>query len=88
MNHSDVRRVMEAVADRTLPVRPGDMLFFKFTQERMFIVCSSEQLQHLQGGQPGQHVAGIRGGNGKWRWENVWLNWEGLNAFWTIHRTS
>lgn len=88
MQHSTVRKVMEAVSSRALPVRPGDMLFFSLTHERMFIVCSTEQSKHPEGGQAGQHVAGIRGGNGKWRWENVWLNWDGYNSLWTVHRTS
>lgn len=88
MNHSDVRRVMEAVGNRILPIRPGDMLFFVTTNERMFIICSTHQEKHLQGGQRGQRVAGIRGGHGKYKWEDMWLNWDGYATLWTIHRTS
>lgn len=88
MIHSAVRRVIEAVGSRTLPVRPGDMLFFPITQERMLIVCSTEQSRHVDDGTTGQYIAGIRGGDGEWWWENAWLNWDGLDVVWTIHRTS
>lgn len=88
MNASVVRRVMDAVGNRILPVRPGDMLFFNITKERLFIVCCSEQEPHPTEGQRGQRIAGIRGGNGKYQWVDTWLNWDGYSALWTIHRTT
>lgn len=89
MQHSDVRRVMEAVGNRTLPLRPGDVLLFTISNERMFIVCSTTQEKHPQEGQAGQHIAGIRSKDGRWWWEPyLWLSWDGVDRLWTIHRTS
>lgn len=80
-------RTMQAVGDKTLPIRPGDYLYFNVTDKRFLVIAAADQ--SAQGGSsvgPGQRVAGISTRPGTYWWEDFFLDWAGLNSLWTIHR--
>lgn len=85
MRPNDVRRVTLAVANKTLPVCPGDMVCFMATGNRMFVVASSEQ--GSMSGSSGQQIAGMLAYSRGSRMTTFWLDWAGVGTAWSIHRT-
>lgn len=75
---------MEAVGNKTLPIRPGDLLLFQASGHRMLVVCATEQCHAGEG--VGQHIAGITSATLRWWWDDFMIEWAGLNTVWTIHR--
>ena len=81
-----MRQIMRSVSDRSLPIRPGDLICFHTSGTIQFVVCCSEQLTGLKStaSGTGQQVAGL---NSKQRWEEFYIDWAGHNTLWSIHRT-
>ena len=77
---------MSAVADRTLPIQPGDMLIFPVSGNTMFIIASSEQ-EHVSGSS-GQHICGLlaRSFTRTTTWNDIWIDWKGYDDWWKIVR--
>jgi hypothetical protein len=86
MEGSFVRKTMDALCVRTLPIRPGDMLCFLASGHRFMVVASSEQC--AQSGSAGQRIAGMMSATHAWWWSDFWIDWAGLDSIWTIHRTT
>ena len=79
-----VRRCLEGVASRQLPICPGDMLVFQASGQRMLVVCCSEQQTAMEG--TGQRIAGIVSGTRSSWWDDFVIEWSGWNSAWAIIR--
>ena len=77
-------KVAAALAQRALPIRPGDMVRFSVSWTNMLIVYASEQVSGDWG--TGQRIAGILCSRRESKWEEFNMVWSGYNHMWTIVR--
>lgn len=87
------RRCLGAVAEKQLPVLPGDYILFNFSGARLLVIIAmpGSTIDSLARGEPtmGQDLVGLM-----WRPDkgstltNYRLDWSGVFEFWTIHRTT
>lgn len=82
----DIKRCADAVARDHLPIRPGDIVQFAVSRNRLFVVAVSVQ-EHLSGS-VGQYVYGLSadGFIKQTSWTDVWIDWVGLDVAWYIER--
>jgi len=86
MHHADVRKCAEALAKKTLPILPGDMLLFSASGHRMLVVCCGEQTKTNNG--IGQHIAGLTSTSHACNWQDFYIEWAGIESVWSIVRLS
>ena len=83
---------MNAVAEKRLPVRPGDYVIFSVTGNRYLVVTAMPQdvLDNRERGYPttGQHLVGLMTEGTVTSISQVILDWVGFEDFWTIERTT
>ena len=82
---SFVRKTLNALCVGTLPILPGDMVFYHISGHRLLVVSASEQL--AVSGSVGQHVTGILSMTRTYRFIDTTIDWIGLSVMWSIHRT-
>jgi len=84
----ELRRAMDGLARKVLPVRPGDMIVFHVSGNHAFIISSEEQatLAYYERSSIGQLVNGLMSGHGWCEMTILELDWEGYDNLWTIVR--
>lgn len=82
------RLIIDAVADGTLPVRPGDIIILMMLNEMVTIVHAQEQSPAKTPNSPlspGQWVTYVFGDvSGSPHVETGYLEWSTFDAYWTV----
>jgi hypothetical protein len=92
MNFPDwKRRSLLAVAEKRLPVQPGDYILFKFSGSRLLVTAAMHCEPHdsIVRSEPtmGQRLSGLfwQKSEGT-KLDEFWLDWSGFESMWSIHR--
>ena len=84
----DMYAAMDGFARKILPVQPGDLVIFKVSGNRLFVVTSQHQSKNPneESDTLGQWIGGLMSTNSKCEVITIWLDWVGYETFWTICR--
>jgi hypothetical protein len=81
----ELQQALQAVRDGDLPVRPGDLLLFHASGNRMLVISADSYRN--QGGRACQRVGGLMSTTHMTCTITVmFLDWAGYSSHWTIHR--
>jgi hypothetical protein len=89
MIRPELRPAMDALARRELPVRPGDLIQFFFSGNKLLVIQCDAQGPHPDGKSlnPGQNIGGLMSTtHHTMEVAVIWLDWAGYSTHWTIHR--
>lgn len=83
---------MVAVAERKLPVRPGDYVIFHVTGHKLLVVMAQPQdvIDNRERGYPtsGQWLSGLMTRERSTSLTQILLDWIGYDDYWSIQRAS
>lgn len=79
--------VIDAVACKVLPVKPGDLIKLAYTRNTMLILAAHDQTSASSAeGSPssGQWIQCLINDHGLSSMAKVWLDWSGFGDYWSI----